>query len=229
MFGIHVTGGYLHASKCDVTRSRDSGVVAKGGYTYLEGCTVSDNAKFGVSYGDRQDQQGVVSLSTGQVKDCTVSGNTGVGVYCSGATCELQNTKVLRTKMSQPPVQADGSGVSAVLGGLISISACKIAQNANFGIFVHGGSQAGRRASGVSVVNSEVAHNGTYGASVAPASDETSGFRANLRICAQSKFSQNPQGPVEGYFTKDTSMAVYAGAGLGVLALAYLAYRWKQQ
>lgn len=230
IYGIHVTGGYLDAIKCDVTRSRDSGVVAKGGYVYMSGCTVSDNARFGVSYSEKKDQEGrVVSTSAGEVKDCSVSGNTGVGVYCSGAECALVGTKVLQTKMSNPPVQAEGSGVSAVLGGLISLSGCKIAQNASFGIFVHGGSESLKRASGVSVERSAVAHNGSYGASVAPASPDTKGFRANLRICARSDFSNNPQGPVEGFFYKDTALAVYVGAGLGVLALAYLASRWKRQ
>ena len=231
IFGVHVTGGFLRASKCDVMRSGDSGMVAKGGYVNFEQSSVSDNAKFGVSYGDKPDAQGcVATVSSGELTGCTVAGNTGVGVYCSGAVCALVSTKVLKTKMSQPPVQADGSGVSAVLGGLISVSGCKIAQNAGFGIFVHGGSEPLKRPSGVSVSGSSVSHNGTYGASVAPASKETKGFSANLRISAfGSDFSNNAEGPVEGDFTKETPVALYLGvAAVGVLALAYLIPRWKR-
>jgi len=52
---------------------------------------------------------------------------------------------------------------------------------------------------------------------------------ANLQIGAGGcDFKGNPQGPVEGDFSKDMATSVYVGAGLGVLAVAFLVYTLKK-
>ena len=58
----------------------------------------------------------------------------------------------LRRRLPPAAEHAAGSGVAAVLGGLVSVSGCKIAENATFGIFVSGGRAGARpRVSGVTV------------------------------------------------------------------------------
>ena len=230
-FGVHITGGALSARDCDITRSGDSGLVAKGGILSLTNSTISANGSFGVSLSDQRDAHGAVLCGArGELVGCQIHGNTGLGVHCSGASeCTLKACKVLDTKLPSPPIEAGGSGVAAVLGGLVAISRCKIAGNATYGIFVNGGhilkDGTKRNASGVSVVASQVVSNGSYGASVSQATPDMP-VAANLRIGAFGcDFSKNAHGEIEGVFSKDLPVALYLGLGLGVAALGYYVLR----
>jgi hypothetical protein len=231
IFGVHMTGGALHATSCTVTNSGDSGVVAKGGFMQLTNCSVSRNAKFGLSLSDQRDAQGkVVAAACGSVKGSTIAGNTGLGVHCSGgAVCSLASSAIVDTLTTNPPIEAGGSGIAAVLGGLISISQCDITNNANFGIFVSGGNVSKDatvvNASGVSVERSTVTNNGSYGAGVAQATPAMP-VAANLRIGAFGcDFSRNAEGEIEGTFTKEQPLLLYATAAMAVLAAALLVSR----
>jgi hypothetical protein len=228
-FGVHITGGYLDATDVDILQSGDSGIVCKGGITRMSNCTISNNTKYGVSLSCQPGQGGaLISEAQGELKECTIAGNAGLGVHCSGAVCTLVGCKVLRTRLPPAAEQAAGSGVAAVLGGLVSISGCKIAENATFGIFVSGGrTGVCPRISGVTVGKTAVIGNGTYGASVAQASPD-SPFSANLRIASGCDFSFNAQGEVEGIFSKETPAVAYLGVVAALVAVAAIVV-WRSK